>query len=51
MHVFANPFTYILIQIQSDISDLQKWANSWQMDFNISKCEFLKIINKFFFTY
>ena len=33
-------------QLQSDISILEKWAKTWQMDFNPSKCEFLKLTNK-----
>ena len=33
-------------QLQRDISELEKWAKTWQMEFNPSKCEFLKITNK-----
>ena len=46
--MFLQIHSHILIQIQSGISDLQKWANSWQVDFNISKSEFLKIITSSF---
>ena len=28
------------------IYQLEKWAKTWQMDLNPSKCEFLKITNK-----
>ena len=34
------------LQLQSDIYDLERWAKTWQMDFNPSKCKFLKITNK-----
>jgi len=34
------------LQLQNDIIELEKWAKTWQMDFNPSKCEFLKITNK-----
>ena len=34
------------LQLQNDIIELEKWAKTWQMDFNTSKCEFLKITNK-----
>ena len=33
-------------QLQNDISRLERWAKTWQMEFNPSKCEFLKITNK-----
>ena len=31
------------LQLQSDIYKLERWAKTWQMDFNPSKCKFLKI--------
>ena len=34
------------IQIQNDLILLEKWAKVWQMQFNLSKCEFLAVTNK-----
>ena len=34
------------LQLQCDLFALERWAKNWQMNFNPSKCEFLKITNK-----
>ena len=34
------------LQLQNDLTELEKWSRIWQMDFNPSKCEFLMITNK-----
>ena len=34
------------VQLQNDLWKLEKWANTWQMQFNPSKCEFLEVTNK-----
>ena len=33
-------------RLQNDLFTLQKWASSWQMEFNPAKCEHLVITNK-----
>ena len=32
------------LSLQEDIFKLQKWANTWQMAFNVNKCKLLHII-------
>ena len=32
--------------LQTDLSTLQKWCKTWQMEFNPTKCEHLQITNK-----
>ena len=32
--------------LQNDLNTLQDWALSWQMHFNSSKCEFLRVTNR-----
>ena len=32
--------------LQEDLDALAQWARIWQMEFNPSKCEFLRITNK-----
>ena len=32
--------------LQEDIFNLQKWANTWQMAFNVTKCKLLCITNR-----
>ena len=34
------------LQLQNDLTELEKWSRIWQMDFDPSKCEFLMITNK-----
>ena len=34
------------INLQTDLSTLQKWCETWQMEFDPTKCEHLKITNK-----
>ena len=31
------------LSLQEDIFKLQKWANTWQMAFNVNKCKLLRI--------
>ena len=31
------------IDLQSDLDNLAKWADTWQMCFNVSKCEFMRV--------
>ena len=31
--------------LQGDLDDLQKWASTWLMEFNVDKCQ-LRVINK-----
>ena len=31
------------ISLQDDLTTLILWANEWQMDFNISKCNILQV--------
>ncbi len=33
-------------KLQQDLTTLQQWANTWQMDFNISKCAIMTITRK-----
>ena len=32
--------------LQADLLTLQKWSETWQMEFNPSKCEYLQITSK-----
>ncbi|KXJ07198.1 putative RNA-directed DNA polymerase from transposon BS [Exaiptasia diaphana] len=32
--------------LQEDLNNLSKWANDWQMKFNVSKCHLLSVTNK-----
>lgn len=32
--------------LQNDLNTLQNWALTWQMHFNLSKCEFLRVTNR-----
>ena len=32
--------------LQTDLSELEKWSDKWQMQFNLSKCVHLPITNK-----
>ena len=34
------------IILQRDLTELEKWAKTWQMEFNPLKCEFLTITNR-----
>lgn len=34
--------------LQNDIDSLTKWSSTWQLPFNLNKCEFLRVTNKFF---
>ena len=31
------------IDLQSDLDNLAKWADTWQMCFNVSKCGFMRV--------
>ena len=33
-------------QLQADLHTLEQWAKKWNMIFNPSKCEFLRVTNK-----
>ena len=35
--------------LQTDLLTLQKWCKTWQMEFNLTKCEHLQITNKYNF--
>ena len=39
----------LLINLQTDLSTLQKWFETWQKEFNPTKCEHLQITNKHYF--
>ena len=32
--------------LQRDLDIINKWAESWQMTFNLSKCELVQVTNK-----
>ena len=32
--------------LQDDLHDLEKWANTWLMEFNVDKCQLLRVTNK-----
>ena len=32
--------------LQTDLTELEKWSDKWQMQFNLSKCVHLSITNK-----
>ena len=34
------------ISLQKDLTALEQWSHKWQMSFNPTKCEFLRITNK-----
>ena len=36
-----------IIVLQEDLNTLSQWAKKWQMNFNPTKCECLRISNKF----
>ena len=38
------------INLQTDLSTLQKWCKTWQMEFNPTKCEHFQITNRHNFT-
>ena len=41
----TQPLTVAMI-LQADLLTSQKWSETWQMEFNPSKCEHLQITNK-----
>ena len=51
IHLFADdsaPYRPVYsesdsLSLQEDIFKLQKWANTWQMAFNVNKCKLLRI--------
>ena len=34
------------LALQQDLDKLTEWAHTWLMEFNIKKCEYLRITNK-----
>ena len=43
---YTTQYTTLMIVFNFKLSDISKWAKAWQMDFDPSKCEFLKLTNK-----
>ena len=48
LYSIINP-TADCTNLQTDLSTLQKWSETWQMEFNPTKCEHLQITNKYNF--
>ena len=45
MYLYIN-FKDDCIYLQKDLTALEQWSHKWQMSFNPTKCEFLRITNK-----
>jgi len=39
-------WTILIVALQQDLDELEKWAKKWQMKFNANKCKVMHIGNK-----